>query len=56
MTCRHCWTPDDAARAAQNAATVAREVAAARAAREARALLRRLLGEATDAERNEDTR
>lgn len=55
MTCPHCWPPEAAARAAQNAATVAREVAAACEARE-QALLRRLLGEATDAERNEDTR
>lgn len=53
MTCPHCWPAEAAALAAHNAARVAREVAQAASAREARALLRRLLGEATDAERIE---
>jgi hypothetical protein len=48
--CPHCWTPEATARAAEHAARVAREVAAAREAWAARALLARLLSGPTDAE------
>jgi hypothetical protein len=50
MTCPHCWPPAAQARAAENAARVAHEVAQAVADRESRALLARLLAGATDAE------